>query len=198
MISSNIHYQAPLITRQQREEAKKQKGCILLFTGLSGSGKSTLAYALDKALLIKNKYSYVLDGDNTRQTLSPDLEFSAADRKEHLKRLSILAYHFIDAGIITLISVIAPFEKDREKIKKIRGNQNYLEIYCCCTLEVCEKRDTKGLYKLARENKILNFTGISSPYEIPKKPDLIIDTEQETTSDSIEKIILLMKEKYFI
>jgi len=198
LISSNIHYQAPLITRQQREEAKKQKGCILLFTGLSGSGKSTLAYALDKALLIKNKYSYVLDGDNTRQTLSPDLEFSAADRKEHLKRLSILAYHFIDAGIITLISVIAPFDKDREKIKKIRGNQNYLEIYCCCTLEVCEKRDTKGLYKLARENKILNFTGISSPYEIPKKPDLIIDTEQETTSDSIEKIILLMKEKYFI
>jgi len=194
----NIYHHLPLSTRQQREKIKSQRGCVLLFTGLSGSGKSTLAYALDKILLEKNQHSYVLDGDNTRQTLSADLGFSKKDRQEHLRRLSVLAYHFVDAGIITIISVIAPFKEDRDNIKQIIETQNYFEIYCACRLKICEQRDPKGLYKQARENKILNFTGISSPYEKPKNPDLIIDTEIEETSESIEKIINLMIQKKII
>ncbi len=174
--SNNLtSYQASL-TRERREEKNGHKSLLLWFTGLSGAGKSTIAHAVEEKLYQYACHTYVLDGDNVRQGLNKDLGFSDKDREENIRRIGEVAKLFLDAGIVTLTAFISPFRADRKLIKDLVGHLNFIEIYCHCPLEVCEKRDVKGLYKKARLGLISNFTGISSPYEEPLAPELTLNT----------------------
>lgn len=176
--SSNIVWHNATVTRDRREKLNKHKGAVFWFTGLSGSGKSSLAHAVEERLYQNNVRTVVLDGDNVRHGLCGDLAFSDEDRKENVRRISHLAKLFSDIGIVVLTAFISPFRIDRENARKIIG-ADFHEIYCDCRLEICEQRDVKGLYKRARAGEILDFTGISSPYEKPENPELIIKTESD-------------------
>ena len=165
------------------------KGLVLWFTGLSGSGKSTLANALNEYLHSKGLSTFVLDGDNIRHGLCNDLGFSDEDRMENIRRIGEVANLFMNAGIITITAFVSPFKKDREKVRKIIGSTDFIEIYCAANLDVCEARDTKGLYKKARLGEIKEFTGISSPYEIPLDPDITVETGTMGLTDSVKQIV---------
>jgi len=161
---------------------------VLWFTGLSGSGKSTLARKVEKALFERGSPCYVLDGDNIRHGLNSDLSFSASDREENIRRISEVARLFYDAGLTVLVCFISPYKKDRDYARSIIGD-DFVEILVKCSLEECEKRDTKGMYKKARDGIIKDFTGISAPYEEPEKPELIIDTEDTDINDCVLEIM---------
>ena len=184
-----VFHQASIVTKQDRSLIKNQRSAILWFTGLSGSGKTTLAHALEDRLFKLNYHTYVLDGDNLRQGLCHDLQFSDKDRHENIRRVGEVGKLFVDSGIITLTAFISPFRVDRASIKNLFSSQDFFEIYCDCPLDVCEKRDVKGLYKLARQGDIKEFTGISSPYEVPLKPDLTIKTGEQTIDQSISQLM---------
>ena len=184
-----VFHQASIVTKQDRSLIKNQRSAILWFTGLSGSGKTTLAHALEDRLFKLNYHTYVLDGDNLRQGLCQDLQFSDKDRHENIRRVGEVGKLFVDSGIITLTAFISPFREDRASIKNLFSSQDFFEIYCDCPLDVCEKRDVKGLYKLARQGDIKEFTGISSPYEVPLKPDLTIKTGEQTIDQSISQLM---------
>lgn len=186
------HYQ---ITRNDRENRKKIRSVLVWFTGLSGSGKSTLANELEKQLFKENIDSYILDGDNMRRGLNSDLSFSDADRKENIRRIGEVSSLFIDAGLVCVAAFISPFKEDREIAKKIVGEERFIEVFVNTPIEVCEKRDVKGLYKKARKGEIMNFTGISSPFEIPENPTLSIDTSVESLNESIEKLKRILYNK---
>ena len=189
--ATNIHKHHTSISRSSREKINGHKGMVLWFTGLSGSGKSTIADALEKNLHNKGYRTYLLDGDNVRHGLNQDLGFSEPDRIENIRRVSEVAKLMLDAGIFVLSSFISPFEADRAMAKSIFDKNDFIEIYVHTSLKTAEKRDPKGLYKKARAGKIPNFTGISSPYEKPRNPDILIDTE----TSSIEKSVLaILKE----
>jgi len=179
------HYQ---IKRSDRENKKKIKSVLVWFTGLSGSGKSTLANELDKQLFNENIDAFILDGDNMRRGLNSDLSFSDVDRKENIRRIAEVSSLFIDAGLICIAAFISPFKEDRELAKKIVGEDRFIEIFVNTPIEVCEQRDVKGLYKKARSGEIKNFTGISSPFEAPECPTLLIDTSVEVLEDSIKRL----------
>lgn len=164
------------ITQKDRASRLNQKPLLLWFTGLSGSGKSTLSNAVERFLFDNGFTTYALDGDNTRKGLNSNLGFVSEDRKENIRRIGEVSKLMLDAGLIICASFVSPFKEDRERIKKIIGNTNMLEIYVSTPLEECEKRDVKGLYLKARRGEITHFTGISSPYEIPENPDITIDT----------------------
>ena len=170
------------VTRYRREKLSKHRSILLWFTGLSGSGKSTLAHSVEERLHSMGCKTYVFDGDNVRHGLCGDLSFTEVDRKENIRRISEMCKLFLDAGVIALTAFISPSETDRQKAKELIGD-DYFEIYCDCPIEVCEERDIKGLYKQAREGKIKNFTGISAPYDVPKSPNLIVDTSGEKPLD---------------
>lgn len=170
------------------ELIKNHKGFFVLFTGLSGAGKSTLAVGVEKILKQESVHTFHLDGDILREGLNKDLSFSTEDRKENIRRLAEIGKLFVDAGMLTLASFIAPIEIDRENIKKTIGKDNYIEIFVSTPITTCEKRDVKGLYKKARKGEIPNFTGIGSPYEEPISPNYIIDTTKDTIDESIEKV----------
>lgn len=191
----NIHEQTFQITQFDREKKKKIKSILIWFTGLSGSGKSTLANELEKYLFKNNIDSYILDGDNMRKGLNSDLGFSDMDRKENIRRIGEVANLFLDAGIVCLAAFISPFERDREMIRNIIGDERFIEVYVCTPLEVCEQRDVKGLYKKARKGKLLNFTGISSPFEAPSNPSISIDTSNGSVEESIGKLVQLIEKK---
>jgi adenylyl-sulfate kinase len=176
----------------------KQKGIVLWFTGLSGSGKSTIAIELEKKLADKNKLSFLLDGDNIRAGVNKDLGFSDNDRIENIRRLIEIAILFKNAGIITLVSFITPFREMRRNAKEKIGNEYFFEIYVKASFEECKKRDVKGLYKKAVTNEIKDFTGITSLYEIPENPDLILDTEDESIEESVEKVFNFAFQKIMI
>lgn len=195
MASSNIHKHSFEVNRDARENRLGQRACLVWFTGLSGSGKSTLANELEGALLEKGHTTYLLDGDNVRHGINGDLGFSAADRSENIRRIGEIANLFVDAGLVTIASFISPLEADRERVKKIVGKDRYIEIHVSTSLEECERRDVKGLYKKARSGEIPEFTGISSPYEIPLKPDLRIDTESTDLEVCLGSIMDLVIEK---
>ncbi len=197
-VSENIIKHDFKITRKDREKLNAQNSVLLWFTGLSGSGKSTLANEVEIALYQLNFRTYLLDGDNTRQGINSDLDFSEESRVENIRRVGEIANLFLDAGIITLASFISPFESDREKVKNLVGAKNYIEIYVNCSVEECERRDVKGLYAKARAGEIENFTGISSPYEIPKKPNIIVNSQTETLEESTVKVLNYLKEKEII
>jgi adenylylsulfate kinase len=194
---NNIIFHPHKVKRIDREKIKKQKGCVLWFTGLSGSGKSTIANEVEYELNKLGYHTYLLDGDNIRHGLNKDLGFSEKDRSENIRRISEVVKLFVDAGIITLSAFISPFIKDREQAREIIGN-DFIEIFVDTPLEVCIKRDPKGLYKKALKGEIKNFTGIDSPYEKPINPDIYINTSKENIKISVQKIINYLKTKDII
>lgn len=172
------------VTRQRREQQNGHRSAILWFTGFSGAGKSTLAHAVEESLHRASCRTFVLDGDNVRHGLCSDMGFSAADRKENIRRIGEVAKLFIEAGTIAMTAFISPFRSDRESVRHLVPHGDFLEIYCNAPLDVCEQRDVKGMYKKAKRGEIKEFTGISSPYEVPENPELSVDTTQ-----SIEKCV---------
>ncbi len=194
----NIKWHEISIDRKKLEAMHGHKGMVIWFTGLSGAGKSTLANALNEALHLKGISTYVLDGDNIRHGLCKDLGFSDNDREENIRRIGEVANLFMDAGIVAITAFVSPFKADRDKVRSIIGNNDFIEIYCAADLSVCEKRDTKGLYKKARLGEIKEFTGISSPYEIPINPEISINTGTIGLTDSVKQIIDYLNEKNLI
>lgn len=193
MKNSNIIWHHATVTRELRELQNKHKSTVLWFTGLSGSGKSTLAHAVEEKLHQCGCRTFVLDGDNVRHGLCSDLGFEDSDRRENIRRVGEIAKLFIEAGIITLTAFISPFLEDRNRVRSIFQNGNFLEVYCKCPLEVCEQRDVKGLYQRARDGIVKQFTGISSPYEPPKNPELIVETDKLTLEESVIQVMGLLK-----
>lgn len=183
------------VTRDARRNQRKHNSFLIWFTGLSGSGKSTIANELEKALFEQGIGTYLLDGDNVRQGLNKDLDFSQEGRQENIRRIAEVSNLLVDAGTVVLAAFIAPYKKDRAKIKEIVGKENYLEVYISTPIEVCEERDVKGLYKKARSGEIEHFTGISSPYEAPTTPDIEIDTVDVSVKDAVEMILQQIQTK---
>lgn len=181
------------ITYEQRKEAMLQDPHLIWLTGLSGSGKSTLALRLEHYFFIHGFKVFMLDGDNVRNGLCKDLGFSEIDRKENLRRVAEVAKLLLDAGLTVICSFISPCAQDRLAIKKIVGEDRFIEVYVNCTVEVCEGRDVKGLYAKARQGIIPNFTGISAPYDPPELPDVEVRTDKETIEESMYKIIELVE-----
>lgn len=196
--SSNTVWHHATVTRLRREQLNGHKSVILWFTGLSGAGKSTLAHAVEEALHRMGCRTFVLDGDNVRHGLCSDLGFSAEAREENIRRVGEVAKLFIEAGVIVLAAFISPFRKDREQVRSMVPHGDFLEIYCRCPLEVCEARDVKGLYKRARAGEIPDFTGISSPYEEPVDPQLIVNTGNRPLEDCVAQVLALLRERGLI
>ncbi|MDD5950124.1 MAG: adenylyl-sulfate kinase, partial [Lachnospiraceae bacterium] len=187
--SDNLVWQNLDITREFRAEQKGQEPKTLWFTGLSGSGKSTLANALEKRLAVMGKHTMLLDGDNIRMGLNRNLGFKEQDRIENIRRVAEVARLMNDAGLIVLTSFISPYENDRQRAREIVGPDSFVEVYVNTPLEECEKRDVKGLYKKARAGEIPNFTGISSPYEVPQNADIIVETVGKSVDETVDEII---------
>ncbi len=188
----NIVWHETSVCRRDREKLLGHRSVNLWLTGLSGSGKSTLAHAAARRLFDLRCQAYVFDGDNVRHGLCADLGFSIEDRHENIRRIAQVVNLFLDAGVISLAAFISPMRTDRKMVRDFLGKADFLEVYCKCPLEVCEQRDVKGLYKKAREGKIKNYTGISSPYEEPVNPDLVLDTANATIESGVEAIIELL------
>ena len=182
-------------TKIQREELHGHKAYLLWFTGLSGSGKSTLANLVEIALHKQGLSTYILDGDNIRQGINKDLSFAPEDRTENIRRIAEISNLMLDAGVITLAAFVSPYIKDREAVQQIVGTDNFIEIFVNTSLEECERRDVKGLYKKARSGEIKNMTGISAPYEAPVNPDLEIITDGHSIEESVEIIINFINKK---
>jgi len=194
-ISTNTVWHRATVTRSRREQQNKHKSVILWFTGLSGSGKSTLAHAVEEYLYQHNCRTYVLDGDNVRHGLCGDLGFSIEDRKENIRRIGEMSKLMLEAGTITLTAFISPFKVERGLVRKLVPHGEFLEIFCDSSVEICEQRDVKGLYKKAREGIIKDFTGISSPYEQPVNHELTVNTGTESLEDCVNQVIGLLKER---
>ncbi|KMK76051.1 adenylyl-sulfate kinase [Alkalihalobacillus pseudalcaliphilus] len=192
--SKNIVWHESVVSKQDRQKQKGHKSVILWFTGLSGAGKSTLANALDLYLHQKGLTSYVLDGDNVRHGLNKGLGFSEEDRKENIRRIGEVSKLFLDAGTIVSTAFISPFRQDRDQVRQLVEDGEFIEIYVKCSLEKCELRDPKGLYKKARSGEIPEFTGISSPYEEPLNPEVLVETDQLSIEGSIQKVIAYLVE----
>ncbi len=193
--SQNLFPHQHFVNAELRRKLTKQKPILIWLSGLSGSGKSTIANELEKKLYENGFLSYLLDGDNIRIGLNKDLGFSDEDRKENIRRISEVSRLMLDAGLIVITAFISPFEEERELAKTLVNKENYFLVHVNCSVEKCEQRDVKGLYKKARAGEIKNFTGIDSPYEVPSDPNLIVDTEKETVSESVEKIFHAISEK---
>jgi adenylylsulfate kinase len=182
-------------TKKEREIQLGHKSFLIWFTGLSGSGKSTLANIVEIALHKKGITTYILDGDNIRKGINKDLSFSPDDRSENIRRIAEISNLMLDAGVLTLAAFVSPYIKDREVVKKIVGPENFIEIYINTSLEECEKRDVKGLYKKARKGEIKNMTGISSPYEPPANPNLEVITDGQSIENSSKNILNYLFQK---
>ncbi|MGK0297628.1 MAG: adenylylsulfate kinase [Gammaproteobacteria bacterium] len=185
----------PTVYRKDREKMNGHKSCILWFTGLSGAGKSTLAHAVEDNLHKQSVRTYVLDGDNIRKGLCNDLGFADADRTENIRRIGEISNLLMQAGVITLTAFISPFIKDRELVRQLVNEGEFIEIFCDASLETCESRDVKGLYKKARTGEIPEFTGISSPYEKPENAEIILNTDEMGINDCVEKILEYLRKK---
>ena len=176
------------VSKSQRQKLMNQNSFLLWFTGLSGSGKSTIANALEHKLHEEGFKTYALDGDNIRKGINNDLTFSPEDRKENIRRIAEVANLMVDAGVVVLAAFVSPYKKDRENIARIVGNDNFVEIFVNTSLEECERRDVKGLYKKARAGEIKDFTGVNAPYEAPDVPDVEIVTDGLSIEECVEKI----------
>jgi len=187
-----------IIRKQDRKTLNSHKSAILWFTGLSCAGKSTLAYKIEEELFKRELRAYVLDGDNVRTGLNKDLGFSAEDREENIRRIGEVAKLFIDAGLIIMVAFISHYQKDREFVRSIVEDDEFIEVYIKCSLEVCEQRDVKGFYKKARAGIIKNFTGIDDPYEEPEHPEIIVETDEMNIDESVEKIVNYLEERGYI
>jgi adenylylsulfate kinase len=188
-VATNIVWHHSTVTRAARAHQRGHRSAILWFTGLSGAGKSTLANAVNSALFEQGLACYVLDGDNVRHGLCSDLGFSDADREENIRRIGEVAKLFLDAGVVVLTAFVSPFQADRARARTLVEPGDFIEIHCAADLEVCEERDTKGLYAKARAGVIKEFTGISSPYEAPEHPELRIDTGRQNLEDCVLQVL---------
>lgn len=192
---SNVVWQNYQVSRTDREQQNGHQARVLWFTGLSGAGKSTIANALEQELVRRGIHSYLLDGDNVRHGLCADLGFSEADRTENLRRVGAVAGLMLDAGLVVLSAFISPYRAQRDKIRQSLPEGKFLEIYVATSLDVCEQRDVKGLYKKARQGEISHFTGISDPYEPPQQPDLVLDTAALSIEQSVAALIALLQQQ---
>ncbi len=198
MLNKNIVWHDHYVTKEDRSLAKDQKPCILWFTGLSGSGKSTIANAVEAKLNQLEKHTYLLDGDNIRLGLNKGLTFSDKDRIENIRRIGEVSKLFVDSGMIVLTAFISPFQKERDAVRSLVEEGEFIEVFINTPLEVCESRDPKGLYQKARKGEISNFTGISSPYEAPLKPEIHIVNDSDSIEDVAQQIIDYLKEKGYL
>jgi adenylylsulfate kinase len=185
----NITWHHGKVAKKDRHQLGGHKSLVLWFTGLSGSGKSTLAVEVEKRLYELGIRTYLLDGDNLRYGLNQNLGFTPEDRKENIRRIGEVAKLFVDAGIVTLAAFISPYQEDRDRIRALVDDKEFIEIYVKCDLEECARRDPKGLYQKVKQGVIKGFTGIDAPYEEPEAPELIIETNQSTVEASAEKIM---------
>jgi adenylylsulfate kinase len=196
--STNITWHQGQVERKDREKLLGQRGTTLWLTGLSGSGKSTVAVAAEKALLQRGQLAYVLDGDNVRHGLNKNLGFSPEDRTENIRRIAEVAKLFTDAGVIALTSFISPYRADRDAARAIFAPGDFVEVHVSTSLETCEERDPKGLYKKARAGQIPDFTGISAPYEAPERPELVLDTGALSVAESVASLLRYLEEKGYL
>ena len=187
--SSNVVWHQATVTRARRETLNGHRSAILWFTGLSGAGKSTLAHAVEEQLHQSGIRTFVFDGDNVRHGLCSDLGFSDADREENIRRIGEMAKLIVEAGVIALTAFISPFRADRDRVRALAGEGDFIEIYCCASVDVCEARDVKGLYARARAGEISHFTGISSPYEAPENPELVVDTGSQPLALCVKQVL---------
>jgi len=192
MTTKNLTWHDAMVSREKRQTLLKQKAKLLWFTGLSGSGKSTVANALDIRLNQDGVSTYLLDGDNIRIGINSDLGFSLEDRNENIRRISEIGKLFVDAGLITIACFISPLKANRAMVRSTLG-EDFIEVFVDCPLEECEKRDPKNLYKKARRGVIKEFTGITSPYEKPENPEIVINTKDQTIDQCVEKILDYLK-----
>jgi adenylylsulfate kinase len=188
-VATNIVWHHSTVTRAARAHQRGHRSAILWFTGLSGAGKSTLANAVNSALFEQGLACYVLDGDNVRHGLCSDLGLSDGDREENIRRIGEVAKLFLDAGVVVLTAFVSPFRADRKRARALVDAGDFIEIHCAADLNVCEERDTKGLYAKARSGEIKEFTGISSPYEEPEQPELRIDTGHQSLDDCVSQVL---------
>ena len=193
MKSSDVIYHHASVTRQRRNKLNNHRSIVLWFTGLSGSGKSTLAHALEEKLFQKDCRTFVLDGDNVRHGLNSNLDFSEKGRTENIRRISEVSKLMLESGLIVMTAFISPINKDRGEARQLISNEDFIEIYCKASIETCETRDVKGLYKRARAGEITNYTGIDSPYEVPENPELTIDTDNQSLEESVSIILSFLK-----
>ncbi|WP_323710886.1 adenylyl-sulfate kinase [Mammaliicoccus lentus] len=196
--STNITWHDSEVTKAERQERNGHKSVVIWFTGLSGSGKSTVSVALEKALFEQKITSYRLDGDNIRHGLNKNLGFSPEDRKENIRRIGEVGKLMVDAGVVTMTAFISPYEEDRNIVRDILEDGEFIEVYTKCSLDECEARDPKSLYKKARSGEIKEFTGINAPYEEPSNPEIIIDTEQHSVEEAVEEIVAYLKEHKYL
>ncbi|WDV06030.1 adenylyl-sulfate kinase [Lysinibacillus irui] len=197
-MSSNIVWHEASITKEERRSKNKHHSFILWFTGLSASGKSSVANAFAQRLFERGNQAFVLDGDNVRHGLNKDLGFDEAGRKENIRRIGEVSKLFIEGGQIVLTAFISPYREDRQVVRELVEDGEFLEVFVKCSVEICEKRDPKGLYKKARNAEIANFTGISSPYEEPENPEVILDTEQYSIEECVEQLTDILTAKGYI
>ncbi len=184
-----------IINKQQKEKLLKQRAKVLWFTGLSGSGKTTLGAALEKELFNQGFLTQILDGDNIRSGINKNLKFTEEDRVENIRRIAEVTKLFLNCGVIAINCFISPTKESRDIAKSIIGKEDFIEVYVSTPIEVCEQRDTKGLYAKARSGELKNFTGISSPFEIPNNPDIVINTDKLTLEESTQKILNYLLKK---
>ncbi|WP_047152362.1 adenylyl-sulfate kinase [Aneurinibacillus tyrosinisolvens] len=187
--NANIVWHAASVRKEDRQKLNGHKGAVIWFTGLSGSGKSTIANAVEQRMHERGLRTYLLDGDNIRHGINRDLGFSPEDRKENIRRIGEVSKLFVDAGLIVLTAFISPYKEDRQIARELVDEGEFVEAYVKCSLEQCEVRDPKGLYKKAKAGEIPEFTGISSPYEEPEAPELIIESDKQSVEQSVDQLI---------
>jgi adenylyl-sulfate kinase len=196
--ATNVVWHSQSVAREARAQQKNQRPCIVWLTGLSGAGKSTVANAFEAELFRLGHHSYLLDGDNIRHGLNKDLGFSSEARVENIRRIGEVAKLFVDAGLIAVTAFISPFRADRELVRKLVQDGEFIEVYVKAPLDVCESRDPKGLYKKARAGQIKDFTGIDSPYETPEAPELVIDTSEKDVPGCVATLLDFLRTKGYI
>ena len=195
LTTPNVVWHHATVTRARREALNRHKGAVIWFTGLSGSGKSTLAHTVEEKLYQVGCRTFVFDGDNVRHGLCGDLSFSPEDRRENIRRIGEMTKLFLDAGVIAMTAFISPYRDDRERVRAIVGQTDFIEIHCDCPVEICEQRDVKGMYKKAREGLIQEFTGISAPYEAPVAPELRLNTGSDPLDDCADRVLAVLADR---
>ena len=197
-MDNNIVWQHYAVSKQDRSEQKQHRPCIIWFTGFSGSGKSTVAGALEHALHQAGVHTYLLDGDNVRHGLCKDLAFSDSDRQENIRRVGEVAKLMLDAGLVVLTAFISPFAAERQMVRDLVADGEFIEVFLDTPLAVCEERDPKGLYVKARAGEIKHFTGIDSEYQVPANPEIVLDTSKNQLSDSVAQLVTYLKQQQII
>ncbi|CAK2439134.1 adenylyl-sulfate kinase [Vibrio crassostreae] len=198
MSNNNIVWHDHAVSHSERIAQKQQRPAVLWFTGLSGSGKSTIANAVERQLLAMNKHTYLLDGDNVRHGLNKDLSFRDDDRVENIRRIGEVSKLFVDAGQLVLTAFISPFREDRQQVRSILGESQFVEVFIDTPIDVCEQRDPKGLYKKARAGEIKHFTGIDSEYQVPLTPEIHVETAKHSIETCAEQIVSYLNEKGYL